>query len=432
MVFVSWGYSSQYIYNGLIGVLFSAPPVFWPFLVFLLIVHLAPSLRVLEPHCPPWSLVHPVLHILFCKERPQSSSHLYEPRWVRREGQDVLPLGSRQLGRLQQAVPSKIITKEINLQGSSMFGSCLVLLKRPNGSSRWPRWGCWWFMFPGSCPNSHSWWADSLRPGSLERLLKLCEKFLFSHEQLRDVLSRLSETGRRWSGEDLKASRSLSNPLVASYSEGSRCRTTDLAAPWRRCQTLDAACLRSLSLRLSVYHLHAVANASNEAGSPFQAGTPPVSSFMKSTEYSLKGSGSSRSKWPCRARRRSAAGCRARGAAKASPPAAARRACIEEAQQPPPARRARGAERDVSSHRTARHRRARQERWRSSGWSQRLPHQGLRYHATDHTQQVRTSLPTGNWGFRTTYGPSCRQPTKLFWLDPPLQLHGHVCHAHMW
>ena len=207
-----------YIYNGLIRVLFSAPPVFWPFLVFLLIVHLVPSLRVLEPHCPSWSLVHPVLHILFCKERPQSSSHLYMNlvEFVVRVKMcylsEVISLAAFNKWYPRSSSPKKSTSRD--LRCSEAVSSSSGVPMGPVMSSRWPRWGCWWFMFPGSCPNSHSWWAGSLRPGSLERLLKLCEQFLFSHEQLRDVLSRLSRmllhrssleklsgTGRRWSGE---------------------------------------------------------------------------------------------------------------------------------------------------------------------------------------------------------------------------------------
>jgi hypothetical protein len=53
----------------------------------------------------------------------------------------------------------------------------------------------------------------------------------------RSSLEKLSGTGSLCKGDDLSTSVSM------SYSVGSRCRTTDFAAPWSRCQTLEAASL---------------------------------------------------------------------------------------------------------------------------------------------------------------------------------------------
>ena len=85
-------------------------------------------------------------------------------------------------------------------------------------------------------------------------------------------LLKLSGMGSFWSGLSLSTLRSLFIPASVAKSFGSRCLTTDFAAPSSFCQIRGAASFRSESLRLASYHLHEVAKLSNPLGSPLHVG----------------------------------------------------------------------------------------------------------------------------------------------------------------
>ena len=81
-------------------------------------------------------------------------------------------------------------------------------------------------------------------------------------------LENESGMGSFWRGLSRSTRSSFSRPVSELKSLGSRWRTTDLAAPERRCQIFGAASFFSLSFRAHSNHLQDVANASKELGSP--------------------------------------------------------------------------------------------------------------------------------------------------------------------
>ena len=212
-----------------------------------------------------------------------------------------------QFRSLQQPVTTKFVLKEPSSRRgwwrrSYETNTIIFFMFTTTGQRRAGRW-CRRISLRlrRSCSCCLRQWHCSLSSCPFKGLLQLNEQIFFTSISWgivswgprrscdhRSNLLKESGTGNFWSGDSRKMLSSFVRPLLSSKSPGSKCLTTDFAAPLRRRQILLAASLRSFSFSDLSYQRAAVENVSKVVGSPSHEGVASWAIATKHLHVELK------------------------------------------------------------------------------------------------------------------------------------------------